>query len=186
MARKLSKQELLDRGYSPTSERYLTDTGEVISKRQYQKLQRGGLTYSKWRKAVAAGTVTPKRPVKARAPKAKGVVIGAKKNRIVYEDINWGQLKRLINKRDKNHLGYSITAQVYSEYMEEETLARYKGMTITTEDIEELNDEGMVWVTIIPYTDPKSITTDKIKRSMREYKTPVTKTKYTLKILLRS
>lgn len=54
--RKLRRDELTALGYAERSERYIDAvTGGVISKRQYQKLQRGGLTYRQFKRAVAAG-----------------------------------------------------------------------------------------------------------------------------------
>lgn len=53
--RKLSPTELEAAGLSRKSERYQSPTGELISKRQFQKIQRGGQTYTEFKKSVAKG-----------------------------------------------------------------------------------------------------------------------------------
>ncbi len=53
---KLRRDELTALGYAERSERYIdATTGAIISKRQYQKLQRGGLTYRQFKRAVTSG-----------------------------------------------------------------------------------------------------------------------------------
>ena len=54
--KKLSPTELVSLGFSRTSERYRdNETGTIISKRQYQKIQRGGATYTTFRRDVIVG-----------------------------------------------------------------------------------------------------------------------------------
>src|SRR5574337_816328 len=101
MYRKLTPSELNARGLSPKSERYIdTSTDKIISKRQYQKEQRGGLTYSKYRKGVASGEI--KSRAKPRAYQGKLRKTKNKKTRYYeYDNLKLEQALDVAHKRIK-------------------------------------------------------------------------------------
>ncbi len=85
--KKLSPTQLKKLGLPEKSERYYLDTGKrltkagiasrVISKRQHQKIQREGLTYTQYRREVESGKRVPypKAPKKAIAAKRAGNIL---------------------------------------------------------------------------------------------------------------
>lgn len=87
--RKLSKPELRDRGLSEKSERYVSSDGSVISKRQFQKIQRGGLTYTAYRKQKGPRKVGP--TTRAKRTKLHGGVFKS-----IYSNLTVQQAKTIL------------------------------------------------------------------------------------------
>lgn len=183
--RKLTKAELVARGFSEKSERFLADDGSVISKRQYQKLQRGGLTYGRWRKAVAAGEVQPKRELRPRASRVKARYVERERvasyaRRVYYDELTWSQLKRVLSKSPPpTTLGVTISAEVNNTMVDGNNFYRnIDTTTVDDEGMEKVRPQSKVWVTIIPQTHPDIVNTDYVKRRMAYYHTPVTRSRY--------
>lgn len=116
MFRKLSKSELAELGYSPKSERYKdTTTGEIVSKRQYQKQQRGS-TYTQFRKEIAAGTRQYKRaPVKGATSVARVTKTKYRGTTRSYENMTLKNAKAVIKRYKGTNKVVSVSINVGEE-----------------------------------------------------------------------
>lgn len=131
--KRMSRAELLARGYSAGSERYLGSDGTDISKRQYQKIQRGGLTYTAFRKQREASK--PRKEPTIKRSRGKHLAHGIFKSE--YKDLTLEQTIRLMkrHKTKRVQLIGSVPAALSAD-------GRYKETS-----------SGMTYHTFLPLTD---------------------------------
>lgn len=171
--RKLSKRELVERGLSEKSERYISTDGTIISKRQYQKIQRGGLTYTAFRKQKSAPR-TKGPTTRASRVKLHGGVYKSTYTNLTIKQANT-ILARNAHKRAQVIIGVPanvVEAQRYKETISEDgysyrtstplstaNLARKNLVSDINDALEEIdmtvaNDPG-IKITVVLYTYPK-------------------------------